>query len=90
MFGFKNFTGFTFIGKVGKVGAEFTWGIVEEITFNITSAGAANAAEIPENLNLNLPAKDKIIATATTAIVSKNVQDNLVGLIAGATPNLFM
>ena len=29
MFGFRNFTGFTFVGKVGKVGYEFTDVIVE-------------------------------------------------------------
>ena len=90
MFGFRNLTGITFLTRVGQGTVEFTWGIVEEVTFNITSAGAANAAEIPENLNLNLPAKDKIILTATTAIVSKNVQGNLVGLILGATPNLLI
>jgi len=90
MFGFKNLTGFSFVGKIGKFGMEFTAGMIEEITFNITSAGAANAVEIPENFNLNLPAKDKIVATVTAGVVSKNVQSNLVGLIAGATPNLFI
>ena len=51
MFGFRNFTGFSFVEKIGKVGLEFTAGIVEEVTFNITASAAAHAAEIPENIN---------------------------------------
>ena len=62
---------------------------IKEVTFNITSAGAANAAEIPENLNLNLPGKDQIIATASVGVASKIVESNGFGLIAGATPNVF-
>ena len=51
MFGFRNFTGYTFVGKVGRVAFEFTAGVVEEVTFNITSSALANVAEIPENIN---------------------------------------
>jgi hypothetical protein len=90
MFGFKNFTGFSFVGKFGKYSMEFAAGVIEEVTFNITASGVANAAEIPENLNLNLPIKDQIIATASVAVNSKIVQSNVLGLIAGATPNLLI
>ena len=44
MFGFRNFTGASFVGKIGKFGLEFSVGLVEEITFNITSSAAAHAA----------------------------------------------
>ena len=52
MFGFRNFTGFSFVGKAGRFGLEFTAGIVEEITFNITGSTAAHAAEIPTDINV--------------------------------------
>ena len=90
MFGFRNFTGFSFVGKIGKFGVEFAAGAVEEITLNITSSAAANAAEIPDNLNLNLISKDQIITTTSLAVSSKIVKSNIFGLIAGATPNLFI
>ncbi len=72
------------------MGVEFAAGIVEEITFNVTSSTVANAAEISENLNLNLSPKDQILATAVDAVGSKIIQSNVFGLIAGATPNLFL
>lgn len=87
MFGFKNFTGISFVGKVGQFGVEFAAEIVEEVTFNVT---AANAAEIPDNLNLNLISKDQIITTTSIAVSSKILENNIFGLIAGATPNLFI
>ncbi|MCP5016265.1 MAG: hypothetical protein GY938_13480 [Ketobacter sp.] len=58
MFGFRNFTGFSFVGKIGKVGLEFTDGIVEEVTFNITGLAAVHAAQIPENINVKFILKD--------------------------------
>ena len=72
------------------MGVEFAAGIVEEITFNVRSSTVANAAEISENLNLNLSPKDQILATAVDAVGSKIIQSNVFGLIAGATPNLFL
>ena len=51
-------TGLSFVGKVGKLGLEFSLGIVEEVTFNITSSAVANATEIPENINFKLISKD--------------------------------
>lgn len=90
MFGLRNFTGRAFILKLGNVTFEFAAGVIEEISFNITGSSAANAAEIPENLNLNLLSKDQIITTTSLAVSSKIVQGNAFSLIAGATPNLFI
>ena len=89
MFGFKNFTGFSFVGKIGRVGFEFTAGIGEEVTFNITNIAAANAAEIPENSNLKLVSnfsKDQFITSTSVAAASKITGS----MVAGATPNLFL
>jgi hypothetical protein len=90
MFGLKNFTGFTFVAKLGNSSWAFAAGMVEEVTFNITAAGAANAAEIPENFNLKLDAKEKLLATASAGVGSKIGTSNLLSLIAGATPNLLI
>lgn len=60
---------------------------MEEVTFNVT---AAHAAEIPENSNLNLLPKDEIITSTSLAVSSKILQSNVVGLIAGARSNLFI
>jgi hypothetical protein len=92
VFGLKNFTGCAFMTKMGNCSFDFVIGIVEEVTLNVTAAGAANAAEIPENFNLNLVPKDQnqILHSASLAISSKTLQSNVVGLIAGATPNLFI
>jgi hypothetical protein len=54
MFGSRNFTAFSFVGKIEKLVVEFTVWVIEEITFNITASAVANAAEIPDNFNLNL------------------------------------
>lgn len=89
MFGFRNFTGISFVGKVGKFSIEFAAGVIEEVSFNITASGVANAAEIPETLNINLLTKEQIITTTSAAVSSKIVRSNVFGLIAGATPNLF-
>lgn len=89
MFGFRNFTGVAFISKIGNFSIDFALGVIDEVSFNITSAGAANAAEIPENFNLNLVSKEKVITSTSLAITSNVLQSNVVGLIAGATPNLF-
>jgi hypothetical protein len=86
MFGYKNFTGFSFIGKIGKFSVEFSAGVVEEVVLNITTGVAVNAAEIPENLNLQLPATEKIVET----LGSKILQSHLIPLIAAATPNLLL
>ena len=86
----RNFTGFSFVGKAGNLVFEFSAGIVEEVTFNITTGAIANAAEIPENINLKLISKDQFI-TATSAVVgSKIIQTKLFKVVAGATPNLFI
>ena len=90
MFGFRNFTGFSLVKNIGKFGLEFTVGVIEEVTFNITASAAPNAGEIPDNLNLNLISKDKFITTTSIAVSSKIVESNIFGLIAGATPNLFI
>ena len=90
MFGFRNFTGFSFVGKIGKVGLEFTAGIVEEVTFNITGSAAAHAAEIPENINVKFISKDQFITTTSAVVSSKIAQTKLFDLIAGATPNLII
>lgn len=92
MFGFRNlnFTGLSFVGKVGKFGLEFSAGIVEEVTFNITSAGAAHAAEIPTDINVEFISKDKLITTTSAVVSSKIVQTKLIDVIVGATPNLLI
>lgn len=90
MFGFRNFTGFSFVGRVGKGVFEFSAGIVEEVTFNITGSAVANAAEIPENINLKLISKDQFITSTSAVVGSKIAQTKLFDVIAGATPNLFI
>ena len=90
MFGFRNFTGFSFVGKVSRVAFEFSAGVIEEITFNITSSAVANAAEIPENINLKLISKDQFITSTSAVVGSKIAQTKLFDVIAGATPNLFI
>lgn len=82
MFGFRNFTGLSFIGKVGKVGVEFAAGFLEEMTLNVT---AANAVEISDNLNLNLISKDQFITSTSLAVSSKMVESSIFELISGAT-----
>ena len=90
MFGFKNvnFTGLAFIAKIGKVGIEFSAGVVEEITFNVTNTASAHAAEIPENINIKIISKDKFITTTSAVVGSKIAQTKLVDIIVGATLNL--
>ena len=90
MFGFRNFTGISFVGKVGKVGLEFSAGIVEEVTFNLTSSAAAHAAEIPTDINVEFISKDKFITTTSAVVSSRIVQTKLIDVIAGATPNLLI
>ena len=90
MFGFRNFTGFSFVGKVGKVGLEFTAGIVEEVTMNITGSAAAHAAEIPPNINVKFISKDQFITSTSAVVSSKIVQTKLLDVIVGATPNLLI
>ena len=58
MFGSRNFTGFSFVRKVGKVPVEFLARIVDELAFNITSVAVANVTEITENINLKFISKD--------------------------------
>jgi hypothetical protein len=89
MFGFKNFTGRAFIGRIGNASFEFAVRVVEEVMFNVTPANPANALEILENFNLNLVSKDQIINSTSLVVTSKILQKtNVFGLIAGATSNL--
>ena len=90
MFGFRNFTGFAFVGRIGKVGIEFTAGIIEEVTFNITGSAVAHAAEVPENINVKFISKDQFITSTSAVVSSKIVQTKLCDLIACATPNLII
>lgn len=53
MFGFRTFTRTTFISKIGNWSFEFTFGVIEEVTFNMTGVNTANAIEIQENFNFN-------------------------------------
>lgn len=89
MFGFRNFTGLAFMGKIVNITFEFAAGIVEEVTLNVTAANTANALEIQENFNLNLVTKDQIIISTALAVSSKILQINGFDLIAAPTPNLF-
>jgi hypothetical protein len=88
MFGFKNFTGFAFVGKIGEFGLEFTAGIVEEVTLNITGSAAAHAAEIPPGINGKFISKDQIIISTSTVVSSKIARTKLFDLIFDATSNL--
>ena len=92
MFGITNKTlsGFSFITKLGKFSFEFTAGIVEEVTFNVTGAAAANAAEIPSNMNVKLISKDQFITGTSAVVSSKVMQTKLLDVIVGATPNLLI
>lgn len=89
MFGFTNFTVLA-VAKAGNLTLEFALGLVEEVVINVTAAGAADAAEIVEDIPLNIVSKDQIITSTSLAVSSKLLQSNVVGLIAGATPNLFL
>ena len=88
MFGSRNFTALSFVAKIKNFGIEFTIGIVEEVTFNITGSAVAHAAEVPENINVKFISKDQFITSTSVVVSSKIAQTNLFGLIAGATPNL--
>ena len=94
MFAFRNFTGFAFVGKIGKAGIEFTVGITvgiaEEVAFNITGLDAAHATQIPQNINVKFISKDKFITGTSALVSSKSVQTKLFDVIAGATPNLLI
>ena len=90
MFGFRNFTGFSFVGKIGKYGLEFTAGIVEEVTFNVSGSAAAHAAEIPQNINIKFISKDQFIMSTSAVVSSKIAQTKLFDVIVGATPNLLI
>lgn len=87
MFGIRN-TGLTFLAKVGNFSLEVACGMVEEITFNITDVAAANASELPENLNLKLISKDQFLTTTSAVVSSKILKINVVDLIYNATFNL--
>jgi hypothetical protein len=86
----RNFTGYTFITKLGKFSIQFAAGVFEEITLNVTVVGSANGVEVPENLNFDLLSKDKIITISSMAITSRTVQSGLFNLIADATVNLLI
>lgn len=44
MFGFKNFTTIAFLRLIGNISIEFTTGMSEEVSMNITNSAAANKA----------------------------------------------
>ena len=90
MFGFRNLTGVTFVGKLGKYGFEFTGGLIEEVTFNVTGSAAAHAAEIPQNINLKFISKDQFITGTSAVVSSKIAQTKLIDVIASATTNLLI
>lgn len=90
MFGFRNFTGFSFVGKVWKIFVEFSAGIVEEITFNVTSAAAANAAEIPENINVKFISKDQFITNTAAVVGYKIARTSIFNIMVRGTPNLLI
>ena len=90
MFGFQNFTGLSFVKKVGKFSLEFSAGIIEEITFNVTGSAAAHAAEIPQNMNVKFMSKDQFIASTSAVVGSKIAQTTFFDVIVGVTPNLFI
>ena len=90
MFGLRNFTGFSFVAKVSKAGLEFTAGIIEEVTFNITRSAAAHAAEIPTDINVGFISKDKLVTTTSAVVSSKILGTKVIDLLVGATPNLLI
>jgi len=90
MFGIRNLTKLSFIAEVGRVTLEFSVGMLEEVTLNATSTGVANAAEIPQNMNVNVISKDQLITTTSALVSSKIAQTKLVDVIAGATTNLLI
>lgn len=51
MFAFRNFTGLSFVAKVGLFSVEFAAGVLDEVSFNRTNVAAVNAAEIPADWN---------------------------------------
>lgn len=87
MFGinYRNFTRFAFFGKIGKFTFEFSAGVVEEVTHNIT-ASVANAAEIPQNVEFI--STNELATGASTLVASKMLKTHLVNVITAATPNL--
>ena len=90
MFGFRNFIGFSFVGNFGQFSLEFAARIVEEVTLNITNSAVANAADIPENINVKLIPKDQFIASTSAVVGSKIAQTTFFDVIVGVTPNLFI
>jgi hypothetical protein len=89
LFTLRNFTGIAF-RKVGKGTFEFVAGFVDELTFNVTGAAAANAAQIPEDINVKFISKDQFITGTSAVVGSKIGQAKIVELIVGATPNLLI
>lgn len=90
MFGIRNFTGFGFVAKMGNGTIEFAAGIIEEVTFNITGSVAANATEIPENINVKFISKDQFITSTSAVVGSKIAQTKLFDIIAGALPSHYI
>ena len=85
MFGLRNFTGVSFVKKIGKWAFEFSAGLVEEITWNVTRPVAVNVAEIPE-----LIPNDAFITTTSAVVGSKITQTNIFDVVGGATTNLLI
>ena len=89
MFGLTNKT-FTFLGRIGTFTFEFTAGVLEEVTLNVTGSAAANAAELPQNIDVNFISKDQLITTTSAVVSSKIAQTKLIDVVAGATTNLLI
>ena len=90
MFGLRNYTGVSFVGKIGQQGIELSAGIVGEVAFNITGLAAAHAVEIPQNMNVKFISKDQFITSTSAVVSSKIAQTKLFDVIVGATPNLLI
>ena len=106
MFGYRNETSRTFLGRFGNFTVSFVMGVVEEVSSNITNIAHANAAEIPvqpiEEIQvqpaLEIPLKGfqglnltpQNIATSSVIIGSKVIKNKGFALISGASPSVFL
>lgn len=91
MFGIKNKIAYSFIAKIGAFGVDVAVGFFEEVSFNITGAGEANAIMIPDNIST--PTVDPSIIQVTSVaassfITSPYVRKKAFKIIAGATFNV--
>ena len=89
MFGSKNFTEITFMGKIERASIEFSIRLVEEVTFNFLSNN------VSQNIRTEIISQNQLIATNTcvllnSKIVRSKLLPKLFNLMAGATPNLLI